>query len=56
MHFETLGFALSVSVPSPSDVVLVRLSLGPSAFLLADPADRRVALLVVETSVRPSEQ
>jgi quercetin dioxygenase-like cupin family protein len=47
--FEPLGFAPSITVSSPSDLVLIRFRLESGAVLPSDPGDPSVALLVVET-------
>ncbi|CAA9563761.1 MAG: hypothetical protein AVDCRST_MAG49-2725 [uncultured Thermomicrobiales bacterium] len=46
--FEPLAVTSGVGVPSPADLVLVRLTLEPGAVLPADPNDPSLAMVFVE--------
>ena len=46
--FEPLAVSAGVTLPSPSDLVLVRIGLEPGAALPSDPDDPSLAMVLVE--------
>ena len=48
VSFEPLAIAPGMTLPSPADLVLVRLSLEPGAVLPSDPNDPTVAMVLIE--------
>ena len=49
VSFEPLAVTSGLTLPSPGDLVLVRIGLDPGAVLPSDPADPSLAMVLIET-------
>lgn len=49
VSFEPLAVTTGLTLPSPGDLVLVRIGLEPGAVLPSDPSDPSLAMVLVET-------